>query len=350
MSAAARASKRLAPLLLAAAGAVIVALLALHLVRGRSASHLAATRQKLAVGVLPDGASDLVYLAAALGYFEDEGLDVELWPYDRGWAGISALADHRVDVAIADDVSLVTESFARRNYVLFATIGHADARSYVVARKDRGITSAADLRGKRLGVEPRMSARYLTDRLLAAHGLEDGGVEIVETARKKLPDALLHGDVDAVVDPLAYDAPSARRMAGDSGVELVVMADRGSHRLSFEALASHALATKNPAALRVFVHALLRALDHVRDHPEEAERALEGALGAEGTREARSSRHVVLEVSLERGMLDTLDEIERWARASNHLHGQQPPLAGMIDEGPLRAERPAAVTLPAAVP
>jgi NitT/TauT family transport system substrate-binding protein len=314
----------------------------------RSSAAAAAKRQKLSVGVLPDGESDLVYLAAARGDFEAEGLDVEIAPFKRGRRGLASLERGEVDVAIAGDIGIATDRLPRGEYRIFATIGHADEHLLVVARKDRGVASAADLKGKRVAIEARMNARYLTHRFLAAHGLADRDVDLVQMKLKKLPGALLRGDVDAIVDPLSDNHPAVR---GVTGPEIVSFAEPGSYRLSFEAIAPRAAAEGNATTLRAFVRGLLRALDHVRAHPDQAARTLAEALEVEGDRVREAWRHTTLDVSLESELPGTLDEIERWARAGDHLRGaQQPPFATMIDAGALRAERPAAVTLPAAAP
>jgi NitT/TauT family transport system substrate-binding protein len=302
--------------------------------------------ERISVGVLPDGESDLVYLAAALGYFDDEGLDAELVPFKRGRRGLASLEQGEVDVAIAGDIGLATDAIKRSDYVLLATVGHADEHLVVVARKDRGVAAPADLRGKRVGIEARMNARYLTHRFLAAHGLADGDVQLVQMKLKKLPGALRRGDVDAIVDPLSDNHEAVRKMTSTPGGELVTLAEPGSYRLSFHALTSRALAAASPAALRAFVRALLRALDHARGHKEEAERAVAQALGVEGSRVDEEWSHTVFDVSLDRDVTITLDEIERWARAGDPLRGEpRPPFATMIYPDALRAERAAAVTL-----
>src|SRR5580700_4181615 len=176
-------SKRLLPWLLAA---VVVLGAALYLAAGRGGASApvapsdpsappapraprgprqqagaAAPAHKLSVGVLPNGESDLVYVAAALGYFEAEGLDVELARMPRGRRALGALVRGGVDVAIAGDISLATEDFDRTANVVIATVGHADEHLLVLGRKDRGVAAVSDLKGKRVGIEARMNPRYL---------------------------------------------------------------------------------------------------------------------------------------------------------------------------------------------
>jgi ABC-type nitrate/sulfonate/bicarbonate transport system substrate-binding protein len=327
---------------------VAASALYLGVVRARHpAPGAGAKPKKLAVGVLPDGEADLVYLASALGYFAEEGLDVELVRFTRGRRGLGLLERGGVDIAVVGDIALVMEQLPRSDYALLATVGHVDEHLLVVARKDRGVTAPADLAGKRVGIESRMSARYLTHRFLEAHGLGERDVVLVQDRLDTLTGALGRGDIDAIVDPLSDNHPAVRAAPG---VELVTLPEPGSTRLSFHAVASRAFVRKNPAAFRVFVRALLRALDDTRARKGEAERALAAAFGVPGARVTDDWNHTVFEVSLDPSLLDALDDIERWARSARYVDGEHGPFAAMIYADALLAERPAAVTLLPAAP
>src|ERR1041384_2151554 len=92
-----------------------------------------------------------LYVANALGYYEREGIRVELVPGGPGVEPLEALAQSRVDVAIGWLSGALDAREKGRDVVNIAQLFKRPA-TILVCRRDAGIRRPADVRGKRIGV------------------------------------------------------------------------------------------------------------------------------------------------------------------------------------------------------
>jgi sulfonate transport system substrate-binding protein len=142
------------------------------------------------------------------------------------WGESSDLAS--LDSAGQSDIAANSETQALR-----ASARHADLRFIftlaecpyrIVARRSAGITTLADLRGKRVGTQLESSAQFFLDEMLRTVGLTDEDVTLVHfmahTAKpiSTLPEALKSGDVDAIAlwEP---QVQRAKHLIGPDAVE-----------------------------------------------------------------------------------------------------------------------------------
>ena len=93
-----------------------------------------------------------VYIAQKQGFFSDEGLDVTVKEYSSGKVATKALFDGKVDMSTVADMPVVFNSFKRNDFCIFATFTYSYAFVKIIARKDMGIKTGANLKGRRVGV------------------------------------------------------------------------------------------------------------------------------------------------------------------------------------------------------
>jgi sulfonate transport system substrate-binding protein len=86
----------------------------------------------------------------------------------------------------------------------------------VVAKRSAGITSPADLRGKRIATPRETSAHYYLVRVLTAAGVREADVTIVDLPRDQMATGMAAGQADALVmwEPEAEKAVAA--LGGDA--------------------------------------------------------------------------------------------------------------------------------------
>ena len=132
------------------------------------------------------------YAAAAEGYYEDEGLDVEIIQGGGDIVPQDALANGDVDYAISWVPKVLGSIENGANITDVAQIFERSA-TLQVSFKDQDITSAADLAGKTIG-----SWGYGNEWELYA-GLNKAGVtdEVTVVSQSFDMNALLSGDIDA---------------------------------------------------------------------------------------------------------------------------------------------------------
>ena len=90
--------------------------------------------------------------------------------------------------------------------VKVVALGHRSG-AVIMVKKDSPYRSFADLKGKRIAIPSRFAVDHLFVRkLMAAHGLKDGDLEMVELAPPDMPAALLADAVDAYATGEPYGA------------------------------------------------------------------------------------------------------------------------------------------------
>lgn len=164
----------------------------------------------LVVGTPHLPATALLYLAEQDGCFAKGEPKIVLRDYPSGRDALAALRTGEVEAAAAYQTPFIFNAFEDPSLRILTTL-HSSARaSYMVGRRDRGIRSGADLKGKRIGYPPRTSADYLLRTTLAYEGLGMQDVALVEIAPADAATQLKAGRVDAVANWSPHiDAASA---------------------------------------------------------------------------------------------------------------------------------------------
>ena len=193
--------------LIAKAGAGLVLLGAL----GWNGSALAQAPEKQKVSIAVGGKNLLYYLpltiAEQLGYFKDEGLQVEISDFAGGAKALQALVGGSADVV--SGAFEHTINMQAKGQVLTVFVLQARAPQIVFGVSTRTMPnykSIADLKGKKIGVTaPGSSTNMMASFVLAKGGLKPSDVSYVGvgTAAGALS-ALRSGQIDAIsnLDPV----------------------------------------------------------------------------------------------------------------------------------------------------
>lgn len=168
------------------------------------------------------------------GFFAAHGLEVELRAYDVGFRAVKGMGAGESDVATGTEYGFIANAFQRPDLRIIASITQGDT-SFLVARRDRGINSVADLPGKRVAVEQGVLTGFLLSRFLSINRLEQRGVQIVNMERDPARGAVLAGTVDAAVlfEPDVQEArsPGSQRLHSQHTVRPVLLLGAGVHRI-----------------------------------------------------------------------------------------------------------------------
>ncbi|HEY8050986.1 MAG TPA: ABC transporter substrate-binding protein, partial [Ramlibacter sp.] len=186
----------------AAAAAAAVAAPAL-----RAQPRVEKSKLALAVG----GKSAFYYLpltiSEQLGYFKDEGLDVEISDFAGGAKALQALMGSSADV-VSGAYEHTINMQARNQFIQeIVLMGRAPQISVGVSTKTMpGYKSLADLRGKKIGVSaPGSSTNMVADLLLTRAGVKPSDVSFVGIGTSAGAVAAVRaGQVDAIsnTDPI----------------------------------------------------------------------------------------------------------------------------------------------------
>ncbi|WP_167041574.1 ABC transporter substrate-binding protein [Salinibacterium sp. ZJ454] len=151
------------------------------------------TEVKLQLQWLPQGQFAGYFAAQEQGFFEDEGLDVEIIPSGGDIVPQDALANGDVDYAIAWVPKVLGSIEAGANVTNIAQIFQKSG-TLQVSWADSGIESVADFEGRKIG-SWGFGNEWEIFAAMAAEGLDATTVEIITQDFNM--NAFLQGDIDA---------------------------------------------------------------------------------------------------------------------------------------------------------
>ena len=161
-------------------------------------------------------------LARELGYYRDEGLDVELQDFAGGAKALQALVGGSADIVSGFYDHTIQMAAEGREFVSFVTMLRFPGMVLAVSpRSAAALRSIVDLKGRVIGVTSAgSSSQMLLTYVLVRHGIAADAVSItsIGTAATAVA-AMEHGKVDAAVmaDPsftlLARRNPGVRVLA-----------------------------------------------------------------------------------------------------------------------------------------
>ena len=282
-------------------------------------------------------ASAPVYVAHEKEFFRDEGLDVVLQQYGAGRLGLDAMLEGEADLATVADAPIARAVVDGKKPTIVATIAEIDDASVIVARKDRGIATARDLIGKRVGVVAGTSADFFLHIYLVTSAIEQSQISVVPVQPENLVAALTEGRVDAIsaFDPYKIDAE--RGLGGNA----VVLDDPGLYTTFWNVAARPEFVREDRDTTVRFLRALARANEYILANPDETQLITARHIDLPKSDLAKqwADNHWTLELS--QPLILTLEDEARWMTGESTT----PNFLLNIDPSALRTVNPEGVTI-----
>lgn len=216
------------------------------------------------------------YVALHRGYFKAEGLKVTVTAFQGGADAVKAVAAGNVDILAGtgpDSPAAVSKGVPLK---VFAGVAQKNDLVLIAGPKS-GITSLADIKGKRIGITKFGSLTDFIARIEAQKaGLTDK--QIKEVALGGIP-ALLAGLSSGAID--AFNGPlSASLIAQQAGKGHIVAHFANIHpQDQFTVLeASPKYLSSHTATVKKFLQAYYKAITYLKSNPSYGVKATEGAL------------------------------------------------------------------------
>ena len=231
-------------------------------------STASAERITMNVAYMPNYSS-LVEVVAAdkMGYFDEEGIDVNLVQFQDGPTIIAAMENGSIDVGYIGSGAHKLCINGQAKIFCFAHVGNGDR---VMALKSHGIETAADLAGKTIGYSAGTSSEAILQKTLASADLTLQDVNAMEMDASGIVSAMISGSLDAC----ALWSPSTLAVQEELGEDVIELADNLSFADSSASVSSwicmSEYADQNYDNLLRFTRALYKAKDYRAD-PANAE-------------------------------------------------------------------------------
>lgn len=214
--------------------------------------------------------SVLAQVAQKQGHFLQEGLEVTPHLHPYGKLAIQEVLDGKADFATVAETPIMFAIMKGEKISVIATIQTSNKVNGIIARKDRGILTVNELKGRKIGATLGTTSEFFMDALLAVHGIEREDLEVIDQNAKELQDALVNGDVDAISVFTPY-LNRAQKKLGDRGITFY---GKDIYTSSFNVVANEEFILANPGKVKKMLRALLKAEEFVRRNPAEAQKSV----------------------------------------------------------------------------
>lgn len=228
--------------------------------------------EKITVGVIPIVDTAPIFLGDSKGFFEEEGLDLEIQTATGGSAIVPGIQSGSYDFAFSNYVSLMVANDKGLNMKVVAngvtTTGDADTDfGAVVVTDDSPIKTPKDLAGKKVSVNNLSNIGDITvSQVVKDDGGDPSTVDFVEVPFPDAPAALENGIVDAawILDPfLVQSLGDGARVVSNNFVDFDPELDIAGYFTSAEKISTE------PEQTAKFQRAMNKSLEYAQEHPQE---------------------------------------------------------------------------------
>ena len=163
------------------------------------------SEEKVKIGYLPLTISLPTFVAAEKGLFQQEGLKVELVPFESGTMIMDALMTGRIDANCSSAITgfWFAAQGAPDRFKIFLVYGWTSRKSrtfVAIVKKDSPLKDLKDLKGKRVGTYPGATSVALARAIIRTQ-VDPEGIVFQEIPPSILISALAAGQIDAFFAP-----------------------------------------------------------------------------------------------------------------------------------------------------
>ncbi|MBD7995513.1 ABC transporter substrate-binding protein [Arthrobacter sp. Sa2CUA1] len=239
---------------------------------GTSAAEGTSGLTTLSVGIMPIVDTAPIWLGKEQGFFEAEGLDLDIQTTTGGAAAVPGVVSgdfdfafgNVVSVMVANDKGLDIELVSNGNSTTGDTSSDFGA---VVVPAGSDIQSAADLAGKTVSVNNLSNIGDTTIRKLVENaGGDQESIKFVEIPFPDAPAAVESGQVDAawILDPfLTQTVENGARVIAYNFAETHPNLDISGY------FTTSAYVEENPELVEKFTAAMKKSLEYAQENPDE---------------------------------------------------------------------------------
>ncbi len=302
--------------------------------------------EKITIGVETSILPSAVWVAENKGYFQEEGLDVEIKEFCSGRTALATMLNERnLDMVTVAQTPVMFNSFERNDYVIIAAMVYSDNDVKILARQDKGIKKPSDLKGKTVGITKGSTGHFFLGLFLTHSGLMLSEIETIDIEASELPQALVDGRVDAIStwEPNIFNA---KKLLGENAVLLQPKGGGKIFREDFYFVPNRDFTENNPETLKRFLKAIEKGEEFIQKNKEEAINIVSQRLKVDKELVVSIWDDFEFQLILDQAIIITLEDEARWAIDNNLTDATEVPnYLDYIHSDILDEIKPKAVTI-----
>lgn len=286
--------------------------------------------------------SGMLQIAEAVGYFAQEGVTATVLVTPTGYHAIQAVLKGEADVAGSAVPPIARILDEGHRLKIIATIYTATANAGIVARRDRGIVHAADLKGKRVGFIFGTATHYMLETFLAYHGVRLEDVTFVPLEVSQMVNAMDEHNLDAVSTWNPYFSQIRRAL----GAAATVFSSDEIYAETYSLVVREDFVARNPEQVSRMLRALLKAEAFIRSEPDQAFQIIATHSKTDASLLRGPGNERVYQLTLGQSLLlATENTVEWYFRRGLVPTGPVPDVLEAFDTDPLAAVKPTGVSI-----
>jgi NitT/TauT family transport system substrate-binding protein len=298
---------------------------------------------KIVVAYSPFESSGLFLVAEDRQFFARNGFNLTLYRSNSGAAALDDLLNGRADLAVSvSEFPLVRKILPDTPARAIASMDKAEY-IYIIARKDRGIASPLDLRGKKIGTAKGSIAEFHLGRFLSLNGMKMEEIHYVSVnTPPETSEAIVNGELDAAVLAQPYADLASQRL----GQNAVVWPAQSRQPLYALVVTTDGYISSHPEQTGRFLQALADAEEYASAHPGEARAIIQRKLDLDPGYMDTVWRQNQFSLTLDQSLVTAMEDEARWMIANNITNATAVPDFGdYIYTGGLLSVKPGSVNI-----
>ncbi len=272
--------------------------------------------QTINFGDLSTDSSLFLYIAQQQDFFTKNGIDLVVKNYATGPLAVQALNKGEVDLTSTGEYPVVGQVMSGIDMQVLCSMDEYHA-FYVVARTDLGVSSVADLKGKKVGLVQKALPEFYFGRFLTVNNVDPASVTVLNVAPADWVSSITSGAVDALVVNQASLVGVETQLAGR-----YIAWDVQNYQQAYGLVyCSAAWLDQNKAAAGRFLKALSQAEDYFNRHKDESRALLKSKFNYSDEYLAALWPEHAYGLSLSQSLVAAMEDEARWM-AANGLSAQ----------------------------
>ncbi len=250
-----------------------------------------------------------VYVAAAKGYFEEEGLQIEFSSVPSGRVALDSVLGERVDMATMAETPPMLAGIKKQPLVIITGLEQSDKNAKILVRKDLGISKPSDLIGQKIATSIGTNAEFMMVKWLEANNIKRDQLTIINLSPADMVSAIQKGAVKAIFtwEPHITNAKSAL------GDKAEICFTSNVYREMFCLASLENYAKNNQEAIKAVLRALIKAEKFINDNPEESIKIVAPKVNMDTELLGKIWKYFDWKISFEKVYVDLFNAEGKWA-------------------------------------